>query len=45
MINWYENYQYVSIKDFNKSVTDKTKYHGKYIFLDIDYNLSLAQEY
>ena len=30
--------QYVSIKDFNKFVTNKTKYHGKNILLDIGYN-------
>ena len=38
-----KNYQYVLIKDFNKFVINKIKYHSKYI--DIGYNFFLAEEY
>ena len=38
-----KNYQFVLIKDFNKFVTNKIKYHSKYI--DIGYNFFLAEEY
>ena len=40
-----KNYHHVLIKDFNKFVTNKTKHHGKNIFVNIAYSAFLAQSY
>ena len=36
---------YVLLQDYNRFVTNKTKYHGKNIFVDIAYNPFLAEGY
>ena len=34
----------ILIKDFGRFTTKKTKYHGKNIFINIDYNAFLVQK-
>ena len=36
---------YVLFQDYNRFVTNKTKHHGKNIFVDIAYNAFLVEEY
>ena len=35
---------YVLLKDFDRSMTDRTNHHGRNIFVDIAYNVCLAEK-
>lgn len=38
-----KNLHYFLIKEFNRFMNNKTKHHGKNIFVNIAHNVSLAQ--